>query len=72
MEDSKKKSQKCHFPTCKKKLTLVEFACRCGNIYCSTHRQAEYHACSFDYKTIGIRDLSNSLIKVIGKRVDVI
>jgi AN1-type zinc finger and ubiquitin domain-containing protein 1 len=26
---------------------------RCGNNYCSLHRNAEAHGCTFDYKTEG-------------------
>jgi len=35
---------------CKKKLGLLGFTCKCKNIYCSLHRMAENHSCSFDYK----------------------
>jgi len=27
--------------------------CRCGNNYCTLHRYAEAHACTFDYKSEG-------------------
>lgn len=27
--------------------------CRCGNNFCATHRYAESHSCTFDYKTEG-------------------
>ena len=35
---------------CKKKLGLLGFICKCNNYYCSLHRHAEKHNCSFDYK----------------------
>lgn len=50
---------------CKKKLNLFPFRCNCGSFFCSTHRQPEQHNCTFDFKAVGIRKLSeeNPLIK---------
>eukprot|EP01122_Echinamoeba_exundans_P017159 TRINITY_DN894_c0_g1_i1.p1 TRINITY_DN894_c0_g1~~TRINITY_DN894_c0_g1_i1.p1 ORF type:complete len:187 (-),score=36.42 TRINITY_DN894_c0_g1_i1:180-740(-) len=45
------KGRSCGHADCKKKLPLTAVACRCGNMYCSTHRYAEAHQCTFDYKT---------------------
>uniref|UniRef100_A0AAF5DDA8 Phosphatidylinositol-3-phosphatase SAC1 n=1 Tax=Strongyloides stercoralis TaxID=6248 RepID=A0AAF5DDA8_STRER len=36
---------------CKKKVGLTGFTCRCGGLYCSTHRYDSAHDCSFDYRT---------------------
>ncbi|EEC71540.1 hypothetical protein OsI_03864 [Oryza sativa Indica Group] len=36
--------------SCKKKVGLLGFACRCGATYCGTHRYPEKHACGFDFK----------------------
>ena len=36
--------------SCNKKLALTAFNCRCGDYYCSKHRHAEEHNCSYDYK----------------------
>ncbi|RDD47411.1 AN1-type zinc finger protein 4 [Trichoplax sp. H2] len=39
---------------CNKKLGLSNtFDCRCGRVFCSRHRYAEVHNCSFDYKSDG-------------------
>lgn len=35
---------------CLKKNTIMEFKCKCNNIYCSIHRYPEEHDCSYDYK----------------------
>ena len=43
---------------CKKKLNLLPFRCSCGSYFCAAHRQPEQHSCTFDYKTVGIRKLS--------------
>lgn len=33
---------------------------RCGNNFCATHRYAESHDCTFDYKTEGRKLLEQS------------
>jgi hypothetical protein len=37
---------------CKRRLTITEklVTCKCGNIYCTNHRHATNHTCTFDYK----------------------
>jgi len=32
-------------PLCRKKVGLLGFACRCGGVFCATHRLYEDHAC---------------------------
>eukprot|EP00246_Nothoceros_aenigmaticus_P005283 TRINITY_DN1720_c0_g1_i1.p2 TRINITY_DN1720_c0_g1~~TRINITY_DN1720_c0_g1_i1.p2 ORF type:complete len:179 (-),score=23.88 TRINITY_DN1720_c0_g1_i1:1091-1627(-) len=39
--------------SCKKRVGLTGFKCRCGNTFCSLHRYSDKHACSYDYKTAG-------------------
>lgn len=38
---------------CNKKVGLLGFECRCGYVFCSSHRQAEEHRCDFDYASAG-------------------
>ncbi|KAK4785821.1 hypothetical protein SAY86_002510 [Trapa natans] len=37
--------------TCKKRVGLTGFSCRCGNLFCGTHRYSDKHDCPFDYQT---------------------
>jgi len=37
--------------TCRKRVGLTGFNCRCGNMYCSVHRYSDKHDCQFDYRT---------------------
>ncbi|CAM0876768.1 unnamed protein product [Alopecurus aequalis] len=37
--------------TCRKKVGLLGFRCRCEGTFCSVHRYSEKHDCGFDYKT---------------------
>ncbi|PSR86841.1 Zinc finger A20 and AN1 domain-containing stress-associated protein [Actinidia chinensis var. chinensis] len=37
--------------TCKKRVGLTGFKCRCGNLFCGSHRYSDKHDCPFDYRT---------------------
>ncbi|KAK3594871.1 hypothetical protein CHS0354_005944 [Potamilus streckersoni] len=50
---SKKKAAKRCFVCGKKTGLASSYQCRCGNNFCATHRYAESHECTFDYKTEG-------------------
>jgi len=47
-----KKTKRCQFPQCSKKLTLVQrmTMCKCKKAFCAQHRAASQHNCSFDYQ----------------------
>ena len=60
------KPTRCCFDGCKKKLSLTDFACKCGKIHCSAHRPSELHNCSFDYKksheTMLLKTMSTAVV----------
>ncbi|KAF9664703.1 hypothetical protein SADUNF_Sadunf16G0045800 [Salix dunnii] len=37
--------------TCRKRVGLTGFGCRCGNLFCAIHRYSDKHDCPFDYRT---------------------
>ncbi|GMH12958.1 hypothetical protein Nepgr_014799 [Nepenthes gracilis] len=37
--------------TCKKRVGLTGFYCRCGELFCAVHRYSDKHNCPFDYQT---------------------
>lgn len=37
--------------TCRKRVGLTGFNCKCGNLFCSSHRYSDKHGCPFDYRT---------------------
>ncbi|GAV76839.1 zf-AN1 domain-containing protein/zf-A20 domain-containing protein [Cephalotus follicularis] len=39
--------------TCRKRVGLTGFNCRCGMTFCGTHRYPELHGCTFDFKAMG-------------------
>ncbi|XP_062452342.1 AN1-type zinc finger protein 5-like isoform X2 [Rhea pennata] len=47
-EKMKQKKNRCF--TCRKKIGLTGFDCRCGNLFCAIHRYSDMHACPYDYK----------------------
>lgn len=56
---------------CKTKLSLAaQFTCRCDRNFCSKHRYAEDHSCTFDYKTHGKELLEKANNKVIGDKIN--
>ncbi|KAI3924382.1 hypothetical protein MKW98_032583 [Papaver atlanticum] len=51
--------------SCKKRVGLTGFKCRCGGMFCSVHRYSEKHECSFDYRSAGREAIAkaNPLVK---------
>ncbi|KAM9282394.1 AN1-type zinc finger protein 4 isoform 1-T3 [Cariama cristata] len=50
-----------HCFLCGKKTGLAtSYECRCGNNFCATHRYAETHPCTYDYKNAGRRYLQET------------
>eukprot|EP00249_Psilotum_nudum_P014540 c24873_g1_i1 orf=982-1602(+) len=69
IEQGSRVSNRCF--TCRKRVGLTGFKCRCGDMFCALHRYSDKHNCSFDYKTAG-RDAiakANPLVKAekVGK-----
>ncbi|XP_047558962.1 AN1-type zinc finger protein 4 isoform X2 [Lutra lutra] len=57
---TKKKATK-HCFLCGKKTGLAtSYDCRCGNNFCASHRYAETHGCTYDYKSAGRRYLQEA------------
>ncbi|KAG0592886.1 hypothetical protein KC19_1G287800 [Ceratodon purpureus] len=50
-DPSRPKPNRCF--SCKKRVGLTGFECRCGNLFCSAHRYTDKHSCPFDYKAAG-------------------
>lgn len=51
--------------TCRKRVGLTGFKCRCGSTFCGSHRYPERHGCGFDFKMVGRKEIAqaNPLIK---------
>ncbi|KAJ8035573.1 AN1-type zinc finger protein 6 [Holothuria leucospilota] len=66
-EKGKKKRNRCH--TCRKKVGLTGFVCRCGGLFCSIHRYSDKHECSFDYRTHGKEEIRKNNPVVVGEKI---
>jgi len=62
-----KKRNRCY--SCKKKVGLTGFECRCGGLYCGLHRYSDKHNCTFDYKTDGREQLAKANPVVVGEKI---
>ncbi|KAM6186155.1 AN1-type zinc finger protein 4 [Rhynchocyon petersi] len=59
MQTKKKTARHCFL--CGRKTGLAtSYECRCGNNFCASHRYAETHSCTYDYKSAGRRYLQEA------------
>lgn len=65
INNKRKKRCKC----CNKKVGLLGFECRCGDVFCGTHRYPEKHACKVDLKEIGRQGLVKQNPVCIGDKL---
>lgn len=45
------------------------FPCRCGGIFCSVHRYANEHSCTFDYKEHGAEEIRKNNPQIVGEKI---
>ncbi|KAH0918695.1 hypothetical protein HID58_026355, partial [Brassica napus] len=62
-EQQQKRPNRC--TTCRKRVGLTGFKCRCGTTFCGAHRYPEVHGCTFDFKSAGREEIAkaNPLVK---------
>lgn len=62
----------CDFTSCKRKLSILdrEFECRCGKIFCKSHKFFESHQCTFDYKTDHAKKIKERNPKIESHKID--
>jgi len=63
----KKKKNRCH--SCKKKVGLTGFLCRCGGLFCSLHRYSDKHECTFNYKEMAQEQIRKNNPVIVGEKV---
>lgn len=66
-KDGKKKKNRC--VTCRKKVGLTGFECRCGGLFCAIHRYSDKHECSFDYRQLGAAEIRRNNPVVVGEKI---
>jgi len=66
-EPKKVKKNRC--ASCKKKVGLTGFACRCGGMYCGIHRYSDKHNCTFDYGALGKSEIAAANPVIVAEKV---
>lgn len=56
--------------SCRKKVGLTGFKCRCGYVYCGEHRYSDKHECDFDYKSEGKVQLEKANPVVVASKIN--
>ncbi|KAL3752338.1 hypothetical protein ACJRO7_013055 [Eucalyptus globulus] len=56
--------------TCRRRVGLTGFKCRCGMTFCGSHRYPEKHDCGFDYKGLGREQISKANPIVKAEKLD--
>ena len=70
LENAKVKDDPSRCNTCRKRVGLTGFNCRCGNIFCATHRYSDRHQCPFDYQTAARDAIARSNPVVKAEKLD--
>lgn len=63
-------SQPTRCSTCRRKVGLTGFRCRCGITFCGTHRHPEQHGCTFDFKSVGREAIAKANPVVIAEKLE--
>ncbi|XP_055517146.1 AN1-type zinc finger protein 6-like isoform X1 [Leucoraja erinacea] len=66
-EKPKQKKNRCF--TCRKKVGLTGFDCRCGNLFCGLHRYSDKHSCPYDYKADAAEKIRKENPVVVGEKI---
>ncbi|KAK3928561.1 AN1-type zinc finger protein 6 [Frankliniella fusca] len=66
-KDGKRKKNRC--ATCRKKVGLTGFECRCGGLFCAMHRYSDKHECTFDYRELGAQEIRRNNPVVVGEKI---
>ena len=54
---------------CNARVGVLGLACKCGFIFCASHRYPEAHSCTFDFKTHDRQKLAAKAVKVRPSKV---
>ena len=62
--------QRCAMEGCKKKLGMIKFTCNCGLSFCTLHRLAESHNCTYDFQKEGKEKLEEKNPQIIKDKIE--
>ncbi|XP_010544226.1 PREDICTED: zinc finger A20 and AN1 domain-containing stress-associated protein 2-like [Tarenaya hassleriana] len=55
---------------CNKRVGLTGFKCRCGSLFCGSHRYADKHDCSFNYRAVAREAIAKANPIVKAEKLD--
>ncbi|RLN42610.1 zinc finger A20 and AN1 domain-containing stress-associated protein 9 isoform X2 [Panicum miliaceum] len=55
--------------SCRKKVGLTGFRCRCGGTFCGSHRYSDAHSCGFDYKAAAREQIATQNPVVVAAKI---
>lgn len=67
--ETEQKAQPNRCMTCRRRVGLTGFKCRCGLTLCSSHRYPEQHGCEFDFKGMGREQIAKANPVVKGEKL---
>jgi len=67
-----KKKPRCSHKECRKKLGLISFTCKCGQIFCVAHQSPHSHECSYDHGQDKRNDIQTRNPSVIPQKLVVV
>ena len=56
---------RCSKDSCKKRLPLISYTCKCKLFFCDTHKYPEDHACSYDYFKENQKNMEKNLSSIV-------
>lgn len=56
--------------SCRKRVGLTGFNCKCGNLYCAMHRYSDKHDCPFDYRSASREAIATANPVVKAEKLD--
>lgn len=56
--------------SCRRRVGLTGFKCRCGVTFCGSHRYPEQHACDFDFKAMGREQIAKANPVVVAEKLE--
>lgn len=69
VDDSPSKPKKSRCASCRKRVGLTGFYCRCGKLFCGLHRYSDQHQCDFDYKADAQAKIRKENPVVVGEKI---
>ncbi|KAM3341355.1 hypothetical protein P3S68_028990 [Capsicum galapagoense] len=65
---SKEGLKKC--TSCRKRVVLTGFNCKCGDLFCAVHHYSDKHNCPFDYRNAGQNAIAKANPIIVAEKLN--